>query len=397
MTVLEPRLLRRLALHRQGLTQRAPFGSGRNGTLRALVRLGYVQIDTISVVARAHDHALWARVPGYSSNHLERLVARREAFEYWFHAAAFLPMCNFRFALPRMRASARLWFATQDHELVKHVLARIRSEGPLKARDFEQPPGRRRGWWDWKPAKRALEQLFFQGELMITRREGFEKVYDLPERVLPSHVDTREPTVEEHAAHLVDVTLEAHGFASLKAFTYQRRSSPLREAVKRTLNERIAAGTITKLDVADARGRTSAFYARPNIFDSVVRVPAEVRMLSPFDNALIQRDRNVVVHDFDYQLECYVEPHRRRFGYFCLPLLYRDRFVGRADCKAHRSARRFEVVHLFIEREIPDADKFLEALHDAIARYAEFTGCESIDVRRVSPRAWTGPVRRTLR
>src|SRR3954447_1140087 len=182
--------LRRIALDAQGLLRAAPFGRGVDATHRALEQIGYVQIDTISIVERAHHHTLWNRVPNYRPSHLDKLVSERRAFEYWFHAAAYLPMRDYRFALPRMHAlknGERHWFANRDLKLMKAILDRVRAEGPMMARDFETPKGRAQGWWNWKPAKRALEQLYMQGDLMISGREGFQKIYDLPERVLPSH------------------------------------------------------------------------------------------------------------------------------------------------------------------------------------------------------------------
>ena len=202
--------LRRIALDRQGLLRTDPFGRGKGAVRRAVENLGYVQIDTISVVARAHHHVLWSRVGNYHPAMLDRLVRERGIFEYWFHAAAWLPMRDYRFALPRMRQlnGERNWFESSDPRLQREILRRIESEGALRARDFVDPEHRSDGWWEWKPAKQALEQLFMQGEIMVSRRDGFQKVYDLPERVLPDWIDTSLPSPDEYAAYLVDTTLD---------------------------------------------------------------------------------------------------------------------------------------------------------------------------------------------
>ncbi|MFT5812054.1 MAG: hypothetical protein ACI9KM_002827, partial [Rubritalea sp.] len=192
--------LRRIALNQQGLLKADSFGRGKQATLRAIEQIGYVQIDTISVVERAHHHVLWSRVSNYKSQYLTELVAERQLFEYWSHAAAWLPMKDYRFSLPRMKQANgdRNWFGDCDKKLIQQVLLRVQHEGALLARDFEDTRKGKKEWWDLKPAKRALEQLFMQGELMVTRREGFQKVYDLPERIIPDWVDTTEPTLEEY-------------------------------------------------------------------------------------------------------------------------------------------------------------------------------------------------------
>lgn len=364
--------LRRIALNQQGLLKTDSFGRGKQATLRAIEHLGYVQIDTISVVERAHHHVLWSRVSNYTPKFLQQLVKQRKVFEYWFHAASWLPMRDFRFALPRMNQlnGERDWFENCDKKLICHILDRIRAEGPLRTRDFEDTRQGKKQWWDWKPAKRALEQLFMQGELMVGGREGFQKVYDLPERVLPDWVDTRVPDMDEYASHLIDTTLRAHGFATQKSFSYLRKGPLLREAIRNQLQLRIDAGSVTTV----ALKNNDLVYADAELLETrAPRSKATVRIISPFDNAVIQRQRGRDIFDFDYQIECYVPQPKRQFGYFCLPILYRDRFVGRVDCKTHRKQKHFEVKSVHIEHKIDD--EFGEALDIAMQSFAAFNGC----------------------
>lgn len=368
--------LRRIALDRQGLLRNESFGRGKRATLRAIEQIGYVQIDTIAVVERAHHHVLWSRVPNYQPGMLERLVRERQVFEYWFHAAAWLPMSEYRFSLPRMREmnGERNWFGDCDVRLMRQILSRVEAEGPLRARDFDEDRAGSSGWWDWKPAKRALEQLFMQGELMVSARDGFQKVYDLPERVLPGWVDTRQPSLDEFAAHLIDTTLRAHGFATLVSMTYLRKGQKLREAVKRQLQQRIEAGLL----ICRPLGKFE-IYIDPELLETrAPRSVAQVRILSPFDNLVIQRQRCREIFDFDYQIECYLPQPQRQFGYFCLPILYRDRLVGRLDCKAHRAGARFEVKSAHIEPELDD--DFDELLAAALQSFASFNACDQIDL-----------------
>ena len=367
--------LPRIALNQQGLLKPDSFGRGKQATLRAIEHLGYVQIDTISVVERAHHHVLWSRVSNYRPEFLEQLVQQRKVFEYWFHAASWLPMRDYRFALPRMNKlnGDRDWFKNCDKKLIRLILERIHAEGPLRARDFEDTRKGKKEWWDWKPAKQALEQLFMQGELMVSRREGFQKVYDLRERVLPDWVDTREPDIDEYASHLVDTSLRAHGFATQKSISYLRKGQVLRDAIRQQLQLRIDAGTITTVTLMD----DSLVYANAQLLEArTPRSSAGVRILSPFDNAVIQRERGRQIFNFDYQIECYLPQPKRRFGYFCLPILYRDRFVGRVDCKAHRKQKILELKSLHIEHEIDD--EFGEAVTSAIQSFAAFNRCDQI-------------------
>ncbi|MEM7256144.1 MAG: crosslink repair DNA glycosylase YcaQ family protein [Pseudomonadota bacterium] len=367
---------RKKALLCQGLLRRGSFGRGTSAVLKCIQQLGYVQIDTISVVERAHNHVLWSRVPGYLPQMLDKLVKRKKIFEYWSHAAAYLPMDDFRYALPRMQAiksGEKHWFANKDRKLMRRICQRIAVEGPLMARDFEDTPRSKSGWWDWKPTKQALEQLFMEGDLMVVGRQGFQKIYDLTERALPPALNTTLPDLHEQAAYLIDTTIRAHGFATLKSFTYLRKGKAIREGVKEQLHQLVADGRLTE---------TSLPCGTPVFADthlaSKKRVSDEVAILSPFDNSVIQRERGKKVFDFDYQIECYVPAAKRQFGYFCLPLLYGDQFVGRMDCKADRKENVLRVKALHTPAKQSAA--FFQALANALEQYADFNQCEHMAI-----------------
>jgi uncharacterized protein YcaQ len=369
--------LRRIALNQQGLLKADSFGRGKQATLRAIEQIGYVQIDTISVVERAHHHVLWSRVSNYKSQYLTELVAERQLFEYWSHAAAWLPMKDYRFSLPRMKQANgdRNWFGDCDKKLIQQVLHRVQHEGALLARDFEDTRKGKKEWWDLKPAKRALEQLFMQGELMVTRREGFQKVYDLPERIIPDWVDTTEPTLEEYADYLIDNTIRAHGFATTKSMVYLRKGKPLRHAIDLRLQVKLEDGQVLKLELDN----DNDIYVLPELLDRPApRSNKFVRILSPFDNAIIQRQRGQNIFQFNYQIECYLPAPKRQFGYFCLPILYGDQFVARADCKAHRKQGMFEIKSLHYEPEFLPNEDFTQAFSSAIDSFSKFNGCSDI-------------------
>ena len=379
--------LSRLALRAQGLATRAPFGKGLAGAAHAIEHLGYVQIDAISVINRAHFHTLWTRVPDFRAQHLEQLVREAKVFEYWFHAASYLPFRDFRYSLPRMHAlkkGKRHWGISEDPRLLKGILERIRLDGPLKARQLSDTrhQGSSPGWWNFGPIKRALAQLQMQGDLLVVAREGFEKTYDLMERAVPAEVDTRMPTSVELAEHLVALALQAHGILGVSEVVHLRKDPALRRAVQEILREGEAAGELVRLRISG-----SEYFAQASALESTLKMGRRrVSLLSPFDNALIHRRRTLNIHGFDYALECYVEEKKRQFGYFCLPILFGDEFVGRADCKAHREAGMFEVKHLSIEHPTKDFDRFREALGRALKRFADWHNCGQIRIVRTSPK-----------
>jgi len=211
ITINRPRdlvRLRRRSLAAQGLLQTQPFGTGIAGAIKAINHIGYVQLDTISVVERAHHH-----VPKFKPEMTNQMLLDGDIFEYWTHAAALIPIDDYRFSLPyknEIKSGRIHWYKNPDKKLMLKLLARIRLDGPLRSRDLENSNSKREGWWDWKPAKKALEQLYMQGDLMVSNREGFQKTYDLTERVLPSHINSKTPSTEEFAEHLIEQQLRCH-------------------------------------------------------------------------------------------------------------------------------------------------------------------------------------------
>jgi len=375
---------RRLALSKQGLASQQPFGAGLSGTRSAIKHLGYVQIDTLSVVERAHHHVLWSRVPGYDPTHLNQLISEQHIFEYWFHAASYLPMRDYRYALPHMtsiRNGENRYYTNVDEQLMNEILARVSAEGPLRVRDLDKGNKGKGKWWSRGPGRRALDKLFMQGDLMVCGRNGMEKLYDLAERCLPEDINLSEPTQSEYAAYLFDTTLRAHGVFTWKQLLHLKTGKPLRDAMREVLDERIEAGVLIALSNADA----PTVYVDIKALEQAPEIdtPA-VKILSPFDNVVIHRDRLSSLFGFDYRIECYVPASKRVFGYFCLPVLYGDKFVGRIDCKAHRADQRFEVFSLNLEDGSLNRDQFFPALSDELQRLAGFNKCPLLDASVVA-------------
>lgn len=360
---------RRLILASQNLN------GAKKTTLDHIEHLGHIQIDTISVVERAHHHVLWTRNNSYKKKDLSDLAESRDVFEYWSHAASFLPMSEYRFTLPMKKEFATRsssWFP-KDPKVMKQVLKRIKEEGPLKSKDFERAKKGSSGWWDWKPAKKALERLFFEGKLEITKREGFQKVYDIPERVIPSSVDTSMPTNDEFARFLIKRIVRHHGLANVKEMAYLHKK-PVKDLVEKALKSMIEEGELIELRVEALAG---SYYCFPKALDSIPRSSSKVLLLSPFDNFTIQRNKLKTFFDYDYQIECYVPEKKRKFGYFTLPIFSGVIPVGRVDLKAHRKEKSLVINSLHYEKGI-DQDEFSPEirLNSVLKSFAKFNGCK---------------------
>jgi hypothetical protein len=393
---ISPARARRIALAAQGLDGSWDHMAGAEGAAATVERLGYVQIDTIAVIERAHEHALWVRQGSYQPWMLHQLLAvDRRVFEYWTHAASYVPMCDYRYYLRRMHANrsrdgTRAWMEA-NAKLVGHVRDRIRADGALAAVDFESG-GRRGPWWDWKPAKRALECLFNIGELMISERRKFQRVYDLAERVLPATVDTRIPESDEAARWAVRWTLGNLGVAGFS----QNRYWPVAGDSKAAVEELVESGEVVPVQLKGSGN--GALYTLATTLEATAKTrrSRRVHLLSPFDNLVIRRDWLSQFFGFDYTLECYVPARKRRYGYFCLPILWGDRFVGRLDPKAERKKRVFAIRRLHFEPEVEAWDALLAPLARKTVELARFNGCDRVRLYSVRPAAIRMPLRRAL-
>jgi uncharacterized protein YcaQ len=387
---------RKLVLNRQGLHKANAFASGQKGLLECVERLGYIQIDTISVVQMAHLHTVWNRMPDFDPSMLDAAQRKREIFEYWSHAAAYLPMKDYRFCLPYMNAisGGQKHWRTPDKRVMRAVLKRIESEGAMRAREFEtetttskkRKSAKPSDWGGIKPEKKALEQLFIEGKLMISHRESFQKVYDLPERVLPKGLKTSCPNIAEYCTYLIDRTLGSQGIANEAEMRYLRNTPKnLKRELAKRLETMVEEGDLVE---AKVRGSEAVYFACPTNIDiaKTARVAKAVHLLSPFDNLVIQRKRLSQLFDFDYRIECYVTAKKRVYGYFCLPVLYGDQFVGRLDPKADRKKKVLRIKNLAMEKDFKLSDAFLDRFGRRLKKFADFNDCDAIVVERCNDR-----------
>ena len=353
-----------------------------NATLKAIQHLGYIQIDTISVIQRAHHHTLWNRNPSYKVTHIDDLMTSKQVFEYWSHAAAYLPMEEYRYSLPRKKAFAngieKHWHKCDD-QLMTFVLNRIAEEGPLMAKDFDDK-GKKTGEWQTKPTKKALVNLFMQGELMISHRNNFQKVYDLTERVLPKNIDVSLPNTREHTRFLILKYLKTNGIGKASEMIYLLKN--IKSNVLNTLEEMILSNELVQIEV-----KKELYYTLPSSLN-LLEKPLKrsiLKILSPFDNLLIQRKRIKELFNFDYLLECYVPALKRKFGYFVLPILWDGKLVARMDCKVDRKSAVLHIYNLTLESSLKKVDSFIKALSKELAAFLVFNECKEIQLHKTNP------------
>jgi len=370
---------RKIILHAAGLTKRAQFGKGKAAVYKVIDHLGFVQVDTIFVVERAHHHAIAARVPGYKTEWLGELQAEGRIYEFLTREAGYIPMHEFRFSFPIHDSFSAKWKSLPQAEinLMKKTLERISREGPMGANDFENDRvTKSSGWWDWRPSKIALERLHLTGKLLTTRTKGFHKLYDLTENIIPGHVNKTKPTMEEFTRHLIFRTLKALGIAYIKEIAWNARF--VKPPVKQELEKLVDAGEVCQIEVEGLKG---PLYMHPEYKKKKITITGDAFVLSPFDMLNVYRHRLRDFFDFDYQVECFVPSPKRKYGYFSLPILVGDTFVARMDSKADRKQKTLAINNLHFEKvkmSKPMTAKVCEAIH----AYALFNGCKGIVVKK---------------
>lgn len=397
---------RNLHLAAQGLLTPPRARATRARVLAAIERMRLLQIDTINVVARSPYLVLFSRIGQYEPCWLDDLLARGKIFECWAHEACFAPMADF--ALHRHPSPIRAGHWAHQHAVRAHrehgaqiaqLIERIRASGPVKSSDFEREE-KGGGWWQRSPQKRWLEAAFVRGELMIARRENFQRVYDVVARVL-----ARVPQIAQ-APRLREAQIR-HEFllGAVRALgvtqarwiaDYFRTGKKYKDA---DLQVFVDAGELIRVEV---RGWDAPGYVHRDHAPLLARArrsalrATHTTLLSPFDPVVWDRERASAMFGFDYRIECYLPAHKRQFGYFVLPILHRGRLIGRLDAKAHRDAGIFEIKSLHLEEGI-DGDTALAAdIADAIHACAQWHGTPRVEVCKSDSPAFTKELRKAL-
>jgi len=265
------------------------------------------------------------------------------------------------------------------------VFNRIKEEGPLGARDFKSEPGvKTNGWWDWKPAKNALEILFSQGQLMVSGRTGFQRSYDLTERVLPDDISRDYPTDVETGCFFVRRALQSFGIATRNEICNHIYSAD-KKNVDRGLTHLIDSGEVIPVTIRSLENVT--YYMLNESFGRFMKLKkskSRLFFLSPFDNLVIQRERIERLFDFSYRMECYLPTHKRKYGYFSLPLLWNDKLIGRMDSKADRRNKIFIIKNLVFEKTFKTIETLLPDLGNALERFLLVNGCSNLAIEKVN-------------
>lgn len=375
---------RRIALGAQGFTDTPAGGAvDRRHLRRVLERVKLLQIDSVNVLQRAHYLPLFSRLGPYARGTLDAMAQgrKREFFEYWGHEASFIPLAHhphFRWRMDDALNGRGLYsslnrFAVERAPLVAEVYRRIQQDGPLAASEMEAGRGSS-GWWDWSATKIALELLFWQGRITAaSRRKSFERLYDLPERVLPAEILALEtPTRDAAQQRLIMMAAEAMGVASETDIRAYFRL-PVIET-RENLAALVEDGALETVSVAN--------WKQPGYLHPACRRPRRfpvATLLSPFDSLVWDRDRCERLFGFRYRLEFYTPAEKRRYGYYVMPFLLGEAIAGRVDVKADREGRRLLVLGAWAEAGHSE-DAIAGALLEALRRLAGWLGLGSVAV-----------------
>jgi uncharacterized protein len=379
---------RRIALAAQGFHENRPEAATKRHLSRVLQRSHLLQIDSVNVLVRAHYMPLFSRIGAYDRNLLEKTAyhrKKREAFEYWGHEASLIRLDLQRFFRWRMDRAKRgegiygglARFGDEKRAFIEEVRREIAARGPIGAGDLSIGGKGQGSWWGWSDGKRALEWLFWAGEVTTATRRGFERIYDLPERVLPSDVlNAPTPPEDEAQRELLRLSIRALGIASERCLRDYFRIEP--QDAKARIPELVEAGDLIPVTVEGWNG--------PVYLDPHAKIPRRVEaraLVSPFDPIVWERTRTERLFDFRYRIEIYTPAEKREFGYYCLPFVLGERIVARVDLKADRIAGNLIVHSIHPEAGTPPGE-IAPALGDELRLMAEWLNLGSI----TAPKEW---------
>ena len=386
---LDNRAARRLFLDRHALSE-TPSGPAQGAALQDLItRLGFVQLDSINTVARAHDLILFTRRPRYRPKALKLLYERdRGLFEHWTHDASTIPMEFYPYWRMRMqrdaaelRARWKNWRRDGFEGKFQDVLTHIRDHGACSSSDVGKDEKKGSGgWWDWHPSKTALEYLWRSGALTVVGRDGFRKRYDLTERVIDTAMSNDVPGEAETIDWCCNAALDRLGFATSGELAAFWRHCTTAET-KAWCEQALARGDVIAAEVEQTDGKARKVFLRPDTLeDAALNTPAcsRLRVLSPFDPALRDRKRAKALFGFDYTIEIFVPEAKRQYGYYVFPILEGERLVGRVDMKAFRDRDVLHVKALWPEPGVRWGKARCRAFEGEVDRLTRLAGVSAV-------------------
>jgi uncharacterized protein len=377
---------KRLFLHTHGLAQDPSLAADLGTTIR---QIGFVQLDSINTLARAHDMILWSRQRSYLPHMLKDLLEQdRSLFEHWTHDASVIPMEFFphwrhRFTDHQARLDAKkngviqTGFAASCAEVIDHITR----HGPAMTRHLGRDEVRGSGgWWDWSPSKAALEGLWRSGTLSIAGRDGFQKIYDLTHRVIPDTLRSLAPVRHESEDWANEKALDHLGFATPAQIAAFWAMVPVAR-VRKWAELGLGSGALIMVQIAAFDGSLHLHLMRPKTYKTVAKLPDPVkitRLLSPFDPILRDRARALKLFGFNYRIEVFVPKENRIYGYYVFPILKGDALIGRIDAKADRQNKQLNVRAFWPEQSVKPIPKLVKSLEVALQDCAAFAGLDQI-------------------
>ncbi|PBB29171.1 MULTISPECIES: winged helix-turn-helix domain-containing protein [unclassified Mesorhizobium] len=373
---------RRIALGAQGFTDARPAGTpDRRHLARVLSRTGLLQIDSVSAVVRAHYMPLYSRLGPYPLALLDNaaVTRKRTVFEYWAHEASFLPVETYplmRWRMQRAEQGEEMYlglakWGRERKAMIEEIYGQVAERGPIAASDIEGHKGNG-SWWGWSEAKHAFEWLFWAGRITTAYRRGFERYYDLPERVLPPAVlDLPVPSVEDAHRQLLRISARAHGIATYGDLRDYFRLAP--GDTKARIEELVEMGELLPAKVEG--------WDKPAYLHKDARFPRRIEaraLLAPFDPVVFERTRTEKLFGFRYRIEIYTPAEKRQYGYYVLPFLLGDRIVARVDLRADRPAGVLRVHAAFAEAGAPA--ETAAQLFGELKQMQAWLGLETIEV-----------------
>ena len=358
----------------QGLLTAPTTTATKEDVLEAIRRMQLLQIDTINVVARSPYLVLFSRLGQYDPAWLDELLAEGRVFEQWAHAACFLPIEDFPLirstVLAGLHGSYFSGWIENNLDAVNSVRNALQKNGTVRSADFksEKSPG---GWWNWKIEKVAMEYLFSRGEIMVARRENFQRIYDLTERVMPDWQDTSTPPLSEVYPALIRTSIRALGIAR-PAWVADYYRLPKKE-VAAYLPQLVSAGEIFEVNVEGWPEPALTVEENTALIEAACHnelQPDHTTLLSPFDPVVWDRVRARQLFGFDFMIQAYTPAAKRQYGYFPLPLLHNGEIIGRVDAKAHRKDKIFEIKGFYPEENFQLTTDVAHSIAEAIVRCA---------------------------